>query len=123
MPLSRIRRAEDTFKASLYSVSNSSVVGKTLKSDGRWMYMAVIITMTDIMMSTTSSRSNRKGGRGAMRAITMASTATGTASSAAPPPEKNSSGFHPVLAIAAASAIPDISRFFPYPGNRPFMSL
>ena len=37
LPLSRINRAEEMFRASRYSVSNSNVVGNTLKSTGRRM--------------------------------------------------------------------------------------
>ena len=45
------------------------------------MYIATISTITDIMMSVTISRSSRKPGIGVISAITMASTASGTANS------------------------------------------
>src|SRR5580692_4548336 len=80
-PLSRIRRDEETLRASRKSVSSNSTVGKTLNSTGRPMYMATIITMTDIIRSNTIRMSSRKLGSGVMRAITMRRTAMGTPSS------------------------------------------
>ena len=71
------------FSASRNSVSNSSVVGNTLNSTGRPMYIATIITMTDIMMSITIRKSSTKLGSGVISAMTIAKTAMGTASSPA----------------------------------------
>ena len=45
------------------------------------MYIATIITITDIMMSVTIRMSSRKPGSGVISAITIARTAMGTASS------------------------------------------
>ncbi len=79
--MSRIRRAEDTLSASRNKVSNRRVVGKTLNSTGFVMYIATISTMTDIMMSQTINKSSRMLGIGAINAITIPSTAAGTANS------------------------------------------
>jgi hypothetical protein len=57
------------------------VVGKTLNSTGLRMYMATIITTTDIMMSVTMRTSSTTPGSGVIRAITMPRTAMGTPSS------------------------------------------
>ena len=65
-------------------MSNSSVVGNTLNSTGRVIYIATIITITDIMMSVTIKMSSMKPGRGVIRAMTIASTAIGTPRSLAP---------------------------------------
>src|SRR5579872_1769421 len=81
LPLSRISRDEETFNARRNSVSSSSIVGKTLNSTGRVMYIDTIITITDIMMSVTIRTSSMMLGMGVIRATTMASTASGTASS------------------------------------------
>src|SRR5271157_4095904 len=72
-------RAEEMFKASRNSVSSNRVEGNDVKSTGRMRYSETIITMTDISRSVTISRSITKGGRGVMSAITIASTAMGTA--------------------------------------------
>ena len=80
-PFSRIKRAELTLSANRKSVSNNSAVGKTLNSTGLRMYIVTINTMTDIMMSTTISKSSSSDGIGVIRAMTMASTAMGTAMS------------------------------------------
>ena len=69
------------FSASRNSVSSSRVVGKTLNSTGLRMYIATIITITDIMMSVTIRTSSRKPGSGVISAITIPSTASGTPSS------------------------------------------
>jgi hypothetical protein len=79
-PLSKIRRAELTFRDSRKRVSNKSVVGKTLKSTGRRICIATISTITDIMMSITIRMSRMNEGRGVINATTMASTAMGTPS-------------------------------------------
>src|ERR1022692_4982531 len=76
-----MRRVEEMFKARRNSVSSSNVVGKTLNSTGLRMYSATIITVTDIIMSKTSSTSSRNGGTGVISARTMPNTATGTPSS------------------------------------------
>ncbi len=73
-----MRREDDTLSARRKSVSNSSTVGKTLNSTGRPMYMATIITMTDIMRSSTMRMSSMKLGSGVMSAMTISSTAMGT---------------------------------------------
>src|SRR5271170_8434419 len=80
-PLSRMRRDDDTLSARRNSVSNNRTVGKTLNSTGRPIYMATIITMTDIMRSSTIRKSRMKLGSGVIRAITIISTAMGTPSS------------------------------------------
>ena len=67
--------------ASRNRVSSSSVVGKTLNSTGLRMYIATIITITEVMMSVTIRTSSRKPGSGVIRAITIPSTASGTPSS------------------------------------------
>ena len=79
LPLSRIRRDEEMFSARRNSVSSSRVVGNDVNSTGRTRYSDTISTVTDIMMSVTISRSSRKPGSGVISAITMASTAIGTA--------------------------------------------
>ena len=62
-------------------VSSRSVVGKTLNSTGLRIYMATIITTTDIMMSVTMRTSSMNPGSGVISAITMPRTAMGTPSS------------------------------------------
>ena len=81
LPLSRISRAEEMFRASRKSVNNSRVVGKTLNSTGRVIYIATIITITDIMMSATIRMSSTNPGNGVISAMTIARTAMGTVSS------------------------------------------
>jgi hypothetical protein len=78
-----MRREDDTLSARRKSVSNRSTVGKTLNSTGRPMYMATIITITDIMRSSTMRMSSMKLGSGVMSAMTISNTAMGTASSPA----------------------------------------
>src|SRR5438445_1390807 len=78
LPSSRMRREEEMLSARRNSVSSSSVVGKTLKSTGRRMYIDTISTTTDIMMSVTSSTSKRKLGMGVISARMITSTAIGT---------------------------------------------
>src|ERR1041384_1738609 len=70
-------RDDETFSDRRNKVSRSSVVGKTLNSTGRVIYIETIITMTDIMISITIRMSRRKPGRGVMSAITIARTAIG----------------------------------------------
>ena len=60
LPFIRISRVEEMFSASRNRVSSSSVVGKTLNSTGLRMYIATIITTTDIMMSVTMRMSSTK---------------------------------------------------------------
>src|SRR5436190_3053553 len=74
-------RDDDTFNASRNSVNNSRTVGNTLNSTGRPIYMATIMTITDIMMSNTISRSRMKPGNGVISATMIARTAIGTPSS------------------------------------------
>ena len=71
------------------------MVGKTLKSTGRRIYTATIITMTDSMMSTTIRKSSRKPGIGMMSAMTIATTAIGTPNSPNPAgkAKRSSAGF------------------------------
>ena len=104
LPFSRIRREEEIFSASRYSVSNSSVVGKTLKSTAFRIYTETIITITDSMMSTTIRKSSSIDGMGMMSATTIATTAIGTAISPNPrdvPGSVRSLG----LSVAAAAAV------------------
>src|SRR5689334_15033869 len=81
LPLSKINREEEIFKARRNKVNNSSMVGNTLNSTGRVMYIETIITITDIIRSVTIRKSSRKLGKGVISAITIASTANGTANS------------------------------------------
>ena len=69
------------FSASRNSVSSSSVVGNTLNSTGRVMYIATSSTMTDNMMFGAISTSRSNAGSGAIIASTMPSTPIGTAMS------------------------------------------
>jgi len=64
-------------------VSSSNTVGKTLNSTGRPMYIATIITITDMVRSMTIRKSRTKLGSGVISATTIINTATGTASSPA----------------------------------------
>src|ERR1700749_2665470 len=80
-PFSRIRRADETFRARRKRVRSSRVVGNTLKSTGFVIYIATIRTMTDIIMSVTIKRSSTNGGMGAISATITARTAAGTANS------------------------------------------
>src|SRR5208283_94871 len=95
-------RAEEMFKASRNSVSSNRVEGNDVKSTGRTRYSDTIITVIDI------SRSVTKGGSGVMSAITIASTAMGTAIS--PSMVSGTACFHwnPAsgAAPAAAAALP-----------------
>src|SRR6266542_721442 len=81
LPFIRMRRVEEMFKDSRNSVSSSKVDGNTLKSTGRRIYIATIVTTTDTITSVTIRMSSTNGGRGVINATTMASTAIGTARS------------------------------------------
>ena len=96
------------FSDSRNSVNNRSVVGKTLNSTGRRMYIATIITTTDIMMSVTMRRSRAKGGSGVMRAMTIPSTASGT------PTSRQVARFIPDICFSAA-ALPCAKSDAPFP--------
>src|ERR1035438_3520541 len=67
------------FSASRNNVSNSSVVGNDVNSTGRTRYSETIMTVIDISRSVTISRSSTKPGSGVISAITIPSTASGTA--------------------------------------------
>ena len=62
-------------------MSSNSEVGNTLNSTGREMYIETISTITDSVMLALISTSSRNDGMGAIIAITMPSTASGTLSS------------------------------------------
>src|ERR1035438_3355677 len=93
LPFSRINRADDTFSARRNRVSRRRTVGNTLNSTGRPIYMATIITTTDIMRSSTIKKSNTNRGSGVMRAITISSTTMGTPSSLTLDKRRAASGF------------------------------
>ena len=108
------------FSASRNNVSSSSVVGKTLNSAGRTMYMATIITTTDSMMSVTMRMSSTKGGRGVIRVTTIARTASGTASSRKPRPDSRGRPFQGAGA-AMLFVISTLVTSAYDAGSRPFM--
>ena len=84
-PFSRISRDEEMFSASRNSVSNSKVVGNTLKSTGlAGCTPRPSCTITDNMMSSTIRKSSSIAGMGMISAITIATTAIGTAISPSP---------------------------------------
>ncbi len=70
------------FSASRNSVSSSSDVGKTLNSTGFVMYMDTISTITEIVIFELIRMSSRNDGIGAIIAITMPNTPSGTLISA-----------------------------------------
>lgn len=142
MPLSRIRREDETFSARRNSVISSRVVGKTLNSTGRVTYIPTSKIITLSVMLAEINRSTRNGGIGTTMARTMPSTALGTASSphgsrlstgaaagdAFPPPRaprrvRSPAGPAPdraALATAGMGALwADISDSLLYPGRRP----
>ena len=98
-PFMRISRVAEMLRARRKSVSSSSVVGKTLNSTGRLIYMATIRTVTEIMMSMTSKKSSRAPGRGVISAMMMLTTAIGTLNSDARLFRRFDSGFTVVAAI------------------------
>src|SRR6266849_1588698 len=111
-----MRREEEMLSARRNKVISNSVVGNTLNSTGRMMYMETISTITDIMMSVTKKKSSRKLGMGAMSARMMASTAMGTAISLH---EKRGMTAEPG-AIATITAL--ASAIYATPRRRPCMS-
>src|ERR1039458_7426914 len=100
LPFSRINRADDTFSARRNRVSRRRTVGNTLNSTGRPIYMATIITTTDIMRSSTIKKSNINLGSGVMRAITISSTTMGTPSSLTLDKRRAASGFALTIAVS-----------------------
>src|ERR1700680_3667716 len=96
-----MRRDVETFKASRNRVNSKSTVGNTLNSTGRPMYIATIMTMTDIMRSITIKQSIIKLGRGGMSEMTINSTAIATASS---PALDSPAGFSGLAATGTVAA-------------------
>ena len=81
------------------------MVGKTLKSTGRRMYTATIMTITDSMMSVTIRKSSSAPGMGMISARTIATTAIGTAISPKPAAKRAQGLAMRFCLLSAASAI------------------
>src|SRR5579871_2946744 len=97
----RISRDDDILSARRNSVSSSKVVGNTLNSTGRPMYMATNSTMTESVMLALISRSSRKLGMGRIIAMMIPITARGTPISEMLPNRDVNPGATPPPAIFA----------------------
>src|SRR5579885_1273691 len=140
LPLSRMRRDEEMFSASRHRVINRSVVGNTLNSTGRVIYIETRSTTTDSVILALISTSSRNDGIGAIMASTIPSTARGTAKSHSfdngaamtPPPARGvdffaggraAGGINPGVEPEAGAIWGVLAAIVKSYGKRPFMSL
>src|SRR5260370_16666217 len=98
-----MRRELEMFSDRRNNVSSNRVVVNEVNSTGRTRYRDTISTTTETRISITISKSRRNPGSGVIRAITMASIASGTTSSPSVSMGRFSIHFGRLLAVPGAA--------------------